>query len=313
MREKRDIASASPPGTLSEPARGTRELMQPRCHSDCTRAKAPPLLLDALVEDERLSVRLTPSKEPPGPSKLGNFHYIPVLVHEAERPAQPQRTLLELCGVLLGPLQGRMPWLWRPAAWPGWSSHEDHAPSRRQTALAVAPGNTGHPGRHAPPLILNRHCQICEFRQRCQEEAVQRTTSAWSVDGRERDCQVHRRGIFTVTQLSCTFRPRKRWKALPHKVQPYQAALKALAIRDKKNLCLWHPRAATLPYPHLFDLEGDPDPQFVYLLGMIVQSGTKRNATRSGPIPRLVSASCTSNSSMSSCATRISALCLWKL
>ena len=27
-------------------------------------------------------------------------------------------------------------------------------------------------GGMPPPLILNRHCQICEFRQRCQEEAV---------------------------------------------------------------------------------------------------------------------------------------------
>ncbi len=238
--------------------------------------QSAPLLLDALVEDERLSVRFDALQRAPGPSKLGNFHYIPVLVHEAERPAQPQRTLLELCGVILGPLQGRMP---------GYGVLR-HGQDGQATKITLHPDDRrlwrwlqeirDIQGGMPPPLILNRHCQICEFRQRCQEEAVAKDDlSLVRGMGEKEIAKYNRRGIFTVTQLSCTFRPRKRWKALPHKVQPYQAALKALAIRDKKIYVYGTPELPRCPTRIYFDLEGDPDRQFVYLLGMIVQSGTQ--------------------------------------
>src|SRR3972149_2122907 len=44
----------------------------------------------------------------------------------------------------------------------------------------------------------------------------------------------HSKGIFTVTQLSYTFRPRRRPKRQPDKREKYHHALKALAIREKK-------------------------------------------------------------------------------
>ena len=238
--------------------------------------QSAPLLLDARVEDERLSVRFDALQRAPGPSKLGNFHYIPVLVHEAERPAQPQRTLLELCGVLLGPLQGRMP---------GYGVLR-HGQDGHATKITLHPDDRrlwrwlqeirDIQGGMPPPLILNRHCQICEFRQRCQEEAVAKDDlSLVRGMGEKEIAKYNRRGIFTVTQLSCTFRPRKRWKALPPKVQPYQAALKALAIRDKKIYVYGTPELPRCPTRIYFDLEGDPDRQFVYLMGMIVQSGAQ--------------------------------------
>ena len=43
-----------------------------------------------------------------------------------------------------------------------------------------------------------------------------------------------RKGIFTVTQLSHTFRPRRRPKKLRDKREKYHHSLKALAIREKK-------------------------------------------------------------------------------
>ena len=44
------------------------------------------------------------------------------------------------------------------------------------------------------------------------------------------------KGIFTVTQLSYTFRPRRRPKRLRDKREKYHHSLKALAIR-RKNCC----------------------------------------------------------------------------
>ena len=46
--------------------------------------------------------------------------------------------------------------------------------------------------------------------------------------------RLHRKGIFTVTQLSYTFRPRRRPKKLRDKREKYHHSLKALAIREKK-------------------------------------------------------------------------------
>src|SRR5438876_5495731 len=46
--------------------------------------------------------------------------------------------------------------------------------------------------------------------------------------------KLHSKGIFTVTQLSYTFRPRWRPKRMRDKQEKYHHSLKALAIREKK-------------------------------------------------------------------------------
>jgi len=76
-------------------------------------------------------------------------------------------------------------------------------------------------------------------------------------------------------------------------VQPYQAALKALAIRDKK-IYVYGTQSCHAALPaSISTLRVTQTPQFVYLLGMIVQSGTQEERYSFWPIPRLVSASCT--------------------
>ena len=65
-----------------------------------------------------------------------------------------------------------------------------------------------------PPLILNRHCVECEFRARCREKATETDDlsllSKMSLKERQK---LQGKGIFTVQQLSYTFRPRRRRKA----------------------------------------------------------------------------------------------------
>lgn len=82
------------------------------------------------------------------------------------------------------------------------------------------------------------------------------------------------KGIFTVTQLSYTFRPRRRKaKGGIKKVGKYQYALKALAIRKKTTYIVGTPNFApdgTLVY---LDVEGVPEQSFYYLIGVRVVSG----------------------------------------
>lgn len=80
---------------------------------------------------------------------------------------------------------------------------------------------------HTPPrLLLNSHCQTCEFRQRCHAEAMAKDDlSLLRGMGEKEISKYNKRGIFTLTQLSCTFRPRKRSKGSTQQSQPHNAAL----------------------------------------------------------------------------------------
>lgn len=76
-----------------------------------------------------------------------------------------------------------------------------------------------------------------------------------------------KRGVFTVTQLSFTFRAR-RGRPPGQQKQIHQHALQALAIREKKVHVLGRPELPTSPKRIYFDVEGDPDRGFDYLLGL---------------------------------------------
>lgn len=64
-----------------------------------------------------------------------------------------------------------------------------------------------------PDLVLNRHCAECEFQARCRKIAVEKDDLSLLGGMSEKERQKLRsKGIFTVTQLSYTFRPRRRPK-----------------------------------------------------------------------------------------------------
>jgi len=106
-----------------------------------------------------------------------------------------------------------------------------------------------------------------------------------------------RRGIFSVTQLSYTFRSRKKYMGSNRKGQLHQHALQALAIREKKVYVLGTPG---LPFPSpriYFDIEGDPERRFDYLLGMIVEAKGVVERHSFWPTARLRSRGCSNSSS----------------
>jgi len=83
-----------------------------------------------------------------------------------------------------------------------------------------------------PDLVLNRHCAECEFQARCRKIAIEKDDLSLLGGMGEKERQKLRgKGIFTVTQLSYTFRPRRRPKRLRDRREKYHHSLKALAIR----------------------------------------------------------------------------------
>jgi predicted RecB family nuclease len=120
-----------------------------------------------------------------------------------------------------------------------------------------------------PDLVLNRHCAECEFQSRCRKIAVEKDElsllAGMSVKERQK---VRSKGIFTVTQLSYTFRPRRRPKRRRDKLEKYHHSLKALAIRKKKIHIVGRPEFKIEGTPVYLDVEGLPDRDFYYLIGV---------------------------------------------
>jgi predicted RecB family nuclease len=238
-----------------------------------TLREGPSFVLDATLEDDSLSLAFDGLKKVEGvSSKLGDFHYLPVLFHEGRNVGKEQKLLLELYAFLLSRVQGRV-----PAIGVVWHGRECRAtgvrisPDPRRAAQLLRELKEIATQGTSPKLILNDHCQVCEFRQRCQHQAVREDNLSLLRGMREKEVKAYtRKGILTVTQLSHTFRPRRQNKRQAQKPHRRYHALQALAIREKKVYVFG---TAELPERHMriyLDVESDPDEGYVYLIGMIV-------------------------------------------
>ncbi len=125
-----------------------------------------------------------------------------------------------------------------------------------------------------PDLILNRHCAECEFHDRCLKMAVEKDDLSLlaRMDEKKRK-KLRNKGIFTVTQISYTFRPRRRPKRMRDKREKYHHSLKALAIREKKIHIVGKPELKIDGTPVYLDVEGLPDRDFYYLIGVRIGTG----------------------------------------
>ncbi len=124
-------------------------------------------------------------------------------------------------------------------------------------------------GKVKPPLILNTHCKECRFSSACRSIATEKDDlSLLGTLSKRQILNLNKRGIYTVLQLSHTFRPRRaRRKKAKKKHDP---ALKALAIRESKIYVKHLPELPKEPVQVFLDVEGTPDLELYYLIGMKV-------------------------------------------
>jgi len=123
-----------------------------------------------------------------------------------------------------------------------------------------------------PELVLNRNCSECEFKLECRQKAIEKDDLSLlqGITAKEREMN-HKKGIFTVNQLSYTFRPRHRPKRFRGKREKYHHSLKALAIRENKIHVAGNPELKINGTPVCFDVEALPDRGFYYLIGLRVR------------------------------------------
>jgi predicted RecB family nuclease len=122
-----------------------------------------------------------------------------------------------------------------------------------------------HTSTTPPSLVLNKHCAECQHASRCRQIATKADDLSLLAKMSGKDRQKFReKGIFTVTQLSYTFRPRRR--IANHR--KHEHALQALAIRKNQIHVIGTVTLNTAGTAVYFDVEGDPDRAFYYCIGL---------------------------------------------
>ena len=108
-----------------------------------------------------------------GASALGDFHYEPVMFSEARRVRKAERHLLAVAALLLSRVQGTLPsrgilYLGRDSA----MTSIRFGPSLPAAEDLLRDAERLQRAGTQPKLMLNNHCRICEFRDRCRAQAI---------------------------------------------------------------------------------------------------------------------------------------------
>ncbi len=238
-----------------------------------------PLILDGVIEDDGLSLRVDGLIRIDEPSRLGDFQYAPVLIHEREKIEPEQRRLLALLGQLIGDMQGKQPTYGFIVRGRSLKMGKIEFNVRSRSARRLLDEIRGLLSATSQPrLILNDHCQVCEFRRACEQQAISEDNLSLLRGLGEKAVKGYgRRGIFTITQLAHTFRPRRKRKS-PERISTHRYhALSALAIRDHAVYIIARPPAFPIGTRAYLDVESDPDEGYVYLIGLIVVQGDQEH------------------------------------
>jgi predicted RecB family nuclease len=123
-----------------------------------------------------------------------------------------------------------------------------------------------------PSVVLNKHCPYCPFKVACS--ALAEAADDLSLLDRmtpKAMGRYHSKGIFTVTQLSFQFKPRRR-KRRCNLQRPlnFNVELQALAVRTRKIYIQVLPEIEKTDTALFVDIEGVPDRKFSYLIGLLI-------------------------------------------
>jgi hypothetical protein len=129
------------------------------------------------------------------------------------------------------------------------------------------------PASDAPPVVLNKHCPACPFRDACLQQAEKEDNLSLLDRMTPRLMRkYHEKGIFTVRQLSYMYSPRRSSKKARRQIR-HRLELQALAIRTSKIHVAHLPELIRQPVVLIVDLEGVPDRDAYYLAGLLVCKG----------------------------------------
>jgi predicted RecB family nuclease len=129
-------------------------------------------------------------------------------------------------------------------------------------------------GEKAPPLVLNKHCSECEFRRQCRAAAIEKDDLSLLTGLSPKEiAEQNRKGIFTSTQFSYTFRPGRMKRVVDAGGRRHDPALQALALREGTIYVTQRQTVLDAKVKVYLDVEGLIDPTFIYLIGLLIVEG----------------------------------------
>ena len=228
--------------------------------------------VDVIAQASNLEARLHAVERIPADARLSTIEIIPMRFVAAKTLTRHDRLGLAFDALVLSRMLGREIRTGKLI----------HGEDRSKATVKIAPlvtevqAHTGKLGAmlfHPAPsdIVLNRHCPECEFQSQCRQQAVKRDDLSLLAGMTEKERERHRsKGIFTVTQLSYTFRPRRAPRRAKHPARPHYLALQALAIRENTVYVHGMPQLPNAPVQAYLDIEGLPDSDFYYLIGLLL-------------------------------------------
>jgi predicted RecB family nuclease len=193
------------------------------------------MILDAVGAAGGLETHFDGLERMPGDSRLGAYYYRPIRFCRHPNPNSAVHLLLAFDALILHRLQGICPDDGVLICGPVF--RRTHVPLRTHldsladvlSRLRLQSASTSE-----PPLVLNRNCDICEFKQLCRAKAGEADNLTLLKGMTLKEMVRHNsKGIFTVNQLSYTFRPRQPAKRQRQRF-PHSFALQARALRENK-------------------------------------------------------------------------------
>jgi predicted RecB family nuclease len=213
-----------------------------------------------------------------GTSTFGKHSYEPTIFVGTYSISKEQQLELSFAGYVLEHLQHTSPAAGRIIGMDG-KSHTIKLRENAQSFTSLLEPLltwTTVPSPKLPPVMLNHHCPTCQFQRMCRVQAIQE--DHLSLLGGITPKEIRKfnsKGIFTIDQLSYTFRPRRIRNRPSHYTRPHSFELQALALRNRK---IYVHETPILPHSTVdiyFDIEGLPDRNFHYLLGLVIHDEEK--------------------------------------
>jgi predicted RecB family nuclease len=225
-----------------------------------------------VVEAEGLSTNIHAIQQTP--KKTGQFDLIPVRFVHTNKLSRIDKFAIAFDALVLSKATRKPVHLGKIIHGKSWTTTKIQiAGLHRELARTISKIGALLAGGSPPELILNRHCRECDFRDRCWAKAIDKDDLSLLTGMTDKErTRLNKRGIFTVTQLAYTFRPRRRSKrqvALPEK---YHHSLRALALREKRIHVTGSPSVQVRGTPVFFDVESIPDRDFYYLIGVRIEA-----------------------------------------
>lgn len=209
-----------------------------------------------------------------GSSAFGRYSYEPTLFIGTHKIDKYQKLALFFVGYVLGQIQSKQPAVGRIAGADGRSHRVKLENSTKALIPFLEPLQEWSEASSSdpPPLILNKHCIYCQFESVCEDQAEHEDNLSLlsTISTSKAIKKYEKKGIFTVKQLSYLFKPRKRKKGGKKPPAIHKPELQALAIRTGKIYLQELPELSREPVELFLDIEGVPDQQSYYLIGLLI-------------------------------------------